>query len=72
MYAMQSIVATDGILALWKGNGAMVLRVLPYAAINFTTHDLYSHWLGVTESNGHHAESQVGLRFLSGMPGQDS
>jgi Ca2+-binding EF-hand superfamily protein len=33
------IVQKEGILKLWKGHGAMVARVLPYAAIHFAAHE---------------------------------
>ena len=37
-----SIVQQDGITALWRGNFASVLRVFPYAGIQFFSFDAYS------------------------------
>ena len=33
------IVKTEGVAKLWKGNGAMVARVVPYAGIHFAAHE---------------------------------
>jgi solute carrier family 25 protein 42 len=32
-------VASEGILGLWRGNSATLLRVLPYAGLHFMTHE---------------------------------
>jgi len=36
---MSSIVKSSGMSALWKGNGAQMLRIFPYAGIQFATFD---------------------------------
>jgi hypothetical protein len=32
---------TDGFLQLWRGNWATVLRVMPYAGVQFSAHDKF-------------------------------
>ena len=40
-----AIVKHDGITALWRGNTASVLRVFPYAGMQFFSFDVYSSFL---------------------------
>lgn len=37
------IVQKEGFLALYKGNGAQMLRIFPYAALQFTSYETYKH-----------------------------
>lgn len=41
----KKIVAEEGLLKLWRGNGTNVLRVLPYSATQFTSYDQYKAWM---------------------------
>ena len=35
------VVRTEGALGLYKGNGAQMIRIFPYAAIQFTSYEIY-------------------------------
>ena len=36
---LRNILRTEGTFGLWKGNGASVLRVIPYAALHFSAYE---------------------------------
>lgn len=43
----RQIVIQENFLALYKGNGAQMVRIFPYAAIQFTSFELYKKYLGM-------------------------
>ena len=64
MLAMtRQIVKKEGVLGLWAGNGANLLRVFPAKAIVFSTNDMYKSMLcRVTGSN----QANGAISFLAG------
>ncbi|KAJ6647274.1 Graves disease carrier protein [Pseudolycoriella hygida] len=43
---LHNIVRKESFLALYKGNGAQMVRIFPYAAIQFTSFEIYKKYLG--------------------------
>ena len=41
----QTVLRHEGILGLWAGNGANLLRVFPSKAVVFSSNDVYKTWL---------------------------
>ncbi|XP_017782881.1 PREDICTED: graves disease carrier protein homolog [Nicrophorus vespilloides] len=51
---MKHIVTSESPLALYKGNGAQMVRIFPYAATQFTSFEIYKKYLsGVFGPNSH-------------------
>lgn len=38
---MQEVIRREGFFALYKGNGAQMIRIFPYAATQFTAFEMY-------------------------------
>ncbi|KOX67404.1 Solute carrier family 25 member 42 [Melipona quadrifasciata] len=53
---------TEGLLSLWRGNSATMVRIVPYSAVQFTAHE---QWKGILGLNGLERE-KPGLNFLAG------
>lgn len=56
------IVQREGVLGLWSGNTAVVLRVMPYAGLQFASFDQYRSALEGTLGKQH----PLGVRFCAG------
>ena len=58
----RNIVRTEGILGLWAGNGANLLRVFPSKAVVFASNDVYKKFLQAIFADQDH----VPISFLAG------
>ncbi|CAL1532025.1 unnamed protein product [Lymnaea stagnalis] len=62
VHFLYDTVRESGFLSLWRGNSATLVRIIPYAAIQFSSHEQYKLWL-----NFHHKKHlPPHLRFLAG------
>lgn len=43
--SLKKVLNHEGIQGLYKGNGASVLRIVPYAALHYMTYERYRFWL---------------------------
>ena len=43
MRKASSIICENGLLSLWRGHSATVVRVAPFAALSYTMHDYLEH-----------------------------
>lgn len=51
---IRHIIKSESVLALYKGNGAQMVRIFPYAATQFTSFEIYKRYLdGVFGSKSH-------------------
>lgn len=64
--AVVHIVSTKGPLALWRGHGATLLRILPYSGINFTAYEQYKKLLLPPDSNKVHPFMRILAGSLAG------
>ncbi|KAL5074589.1 hypothetical protein RYX36_013573 [Vicia faba] len=44
-HSMNKLLKHEGFLGLYKGNGASVIRIVPYAALHFMTYERYKSWI---------------------------
>lgn len=43
--SFRKIVKTEGVLGFYRGNGASVARIVPYAALHYMAYEQYRHWI---------------------------
>lgn len=43
--SLKKLLKHEGVLGFYKGNGASVLRIVPYAALHFMTYEQYRVWI---------------------------
>ncbi|KAI5669683.1 hypothetical protein M9H77_19536 [Catharanthus roseus] len=43
--SLKKILKHEGVLGFYKGNGASVIRIVPYAALHFMTYEQYRSWI---------------------------
>uniref|UniRef100_A0A1B6DRB4 Solute carrier family 25 member 42 n=1 Tax=Clastoptera arizonana TaxID=38151 RepID=A0A1B6DRB4_9HEMI len=61
---MRNTYIKEGFFSLWRGNSATMARIVPYAAIQFTSHEQWKNLFGVDKDDG--KKSSPALRFLAG------
>ena len=62
----RSILANEGVLGLWAGNGANLLRVFPAKAIVFSSNDMYRKLLHGISNTPQDQSLPAYLNFLAG------
>eukprot|EP01062_Namystynia_karyoxenos_P019150 TRINITY_DN17177_c0_g2_i1.p1 TRINITY_DN17177_c0_g2~~TRINITY_DN17177_c0_g2_i1.p1 ORF type:complete len:691 (+),score=217.39 TRINITY_DN17177_c0_g2_i1:75-2075(+) len=60
------IYTNEGLAGLWRGNGATMLRVVPYSAVTFMTYERYYGLLSALTPEERRQDGAVALRFLAG------
>ncbi|WCJ42666.1 Mitochondrial substrate carrier family protein [Euphorbia peplus] len=46
--SIRKIAKTEGIMGFYRGNGASVARIVPYAALHYMTYEQYRRWIILT------------------------
>ncbi|OQS05140.1 Mitochondrial Carrier (MC) Family [Thraustotheca clavata] len=65
--AFMKVVRNEGILSLWKGNGASVVHRFPYSAVNFFTYELIKgSFASANLDNDVSQSAQMSMNFVSG------
>ena len=42
---LNNVYQKEGMVALWRGNSATMVRIIPYAALQYSTHEQYKKLL---------------------------
>ncbi|XP_075228346.1 solute carrier family 25 member 16-like isoform X2 [Lycorma delicatula] len=58
---LRGIIMKESFIALYKGNGAQMVRIFPYAAVQFTSFEFYKGYLSTVITGGSHID-----KFLAG------
>lgn len=67
---LKHIYATEGTIALWRGNSATMARIVPYAAIQFTAHEQWRKILRVDEDGTNTKLKRFMAGSLAGITSQ--
>ncbi|OIT19056.1 hypothetical protein A4A49_42601, partial [Nicotiana attenuata] len=43
--SLKKLLKHEGVIGFYKGNGASVLRIVPYAALHYMTYERYRGWI---------------------------
>lgn len=62
--AVGQIYSSDGIYGLYRGHLAMIVRIIPYSAVNYTAYDQFKKLFSISE--GHDGSFLALKRILSG------
>jgi|APGre2960657444_1045066.scaffolds.fasta_scaffold00585_7 hypothetical protein len=57
--ALSQVARTEGVRALWKGNGVTIVHRLPYSAINFFTYEQLMLNLSVGRPGPHREDASA-------------
>jgi len=63
---LKNMVKNEGALSVFKGNGANVIRIMPFAAIELFTFEFYKAQLIKISGNNSLNDSKGGLYLLAG------
>ncbi|XP_030371367.1 mitochondrial coenzyme A transporter SLC25A42 [Scaptodrosophila lebanonensis] len=62
LHYLKNTYSNEGVLALWRGNSATMARIVPYAAIQFTSHE---QWRRILQVDRDGTDTKV-RRFVAG------
>ncbi|XP_011352279.1 mitochondrial coenzyme A transporter SLC25A42 isoform X1 [Ooceraea biroi] len=61
---------TEGLLSLWRGNSATMIRIIPYSAVQFTAHEQWKRILNVNGSESKKPWASFLAGSLAGVTSQ--